>query len=207
MAARDHVTIYTTKFDIFNADIQNLKFPKYSRLPFTTCKSLFRNFVNAWLNFKTCCCVKSCYRLYNHFPGICHRISFFHIVLGLISWNNTILSGKRTWQPFRVWLNSNSNVVLLEIHVTGKRCHSSRFMHIHSATVALSRRSLPKQKKTWPECGSKYASLSRHLRDVHGQRGRPREAPLHFEEKLALRWQVEVPHTGLLFHQGACPVG
>lgn len=26
MAARDHVTIYTTKFDIFKADIQNLEF-------------------------------------------------------------------------------------------------------------------------------------------------------------------------------------
>lgn len=26
MAARDHVMIYTTKLDIFNADIQNLEF-------------------------------------------------------------------------------------------------------------------------------------------------------------------------------------
>lgn len=33
-----------------------------------------------------------------------HRISYFKIVTGLISWNNTILSGKRTRQPFRVWL-------------------------------------------------------------------------------------------------------
>lgn len=30
MAARDHVMIYTTKFDIFNADIQNVGIPKYS---------------------------------------------------------------------------------------------------------------------------------------------------------------------------------